>query len=181
MIRKAPWDTGISPKELIEFLEANPPGRALDLGCGTGTNAITIALHGWEVVGVDLSSIAILRARGKSFSAGTNITFYQGDVTKLDYLSGLFDFILDIGCFHAIPLDRRPAYENNLRRLLKTGGTYLLYTWLNLDGTPQTSIPREAEIRQLFDPSMELVKVERGIDTAGGHTSAWLTLRRKGR
>lgn len=181
LIKNAPWDTGISPKELISFLEANPPGRALDLGCGTGTNAITIALHGWQVVGVDLSSIAIWRARGKSLSAGTNITFSPGDVTKLDHLTDPFDFVLDIGCFHTIPLDRRQAYEKNLDRLLKPGGTFLLYTWVNLDDASPTSVPSESKIRQLFNSTMEIVTVEHGIDTAGGHTSAWFTLRRKGK
>jgi len=51
---KTPWDTGISPPELLKYLAESSPGHALDLGCGTGTNAITITKHGWQVVGVDL-------------------------------------------------------------------------------------------------------------------------------
>lgn len=181
LLSNSPWDTGISPKELLHFLETNPPGRALDLGCGTGTNAISIAQYGWEVVGVDLSSLAIWRARRKSLKAGTDITFCRGDVTKLDHLTGPFDLVLDIGCFHAIPVERRKAYEENLRRLLKPRGAFLLYTWMNIDETIRPSAPSEAEIRGLFDTTMEVVTIEHGIDTAGGHTSAWFTLRRKDR
>ena len=52
-----PWDSGVSPPELVAAVEgpqALPPGRALDLGCGTGTNAIYMARHGWDVTGADL-------------------------------------------------------------------------------------------------------------------------------
>lgn len=51
--RQTPWDTDITPPEVMEFIETVTPGRALDLGCGTGTNAITLANHGWDVIRVD--------------------------------------------------------------------------------------------------------------------------------
>ena len=62
LLGDTPWDTEISPPELINFLETHPPGRALDLGCGTGTNALTISSYGWEVIAVDASHLAIRRA-----------------------------------------------------------------------------------------------------------------------
>jgi methylase of polypeptide subunit release factors len=62
-LQKPVWDTGISPPELLDFIANHNPGRALDLGCGTGTNSITLAKHGWEVTGVDFVKRAINLAR----------------------------------------------------------------------------------------------------------------------
>ena len=63
--RQTPWDTQVTPPEVMEFIARTPPGKALDLGCGTGTNAIALARHGWRVTGVDFIPKAILAARGK--------------------------------------------------------------------------------------------------------------------
>jgi methylase of polypeptide subunit release factors len=64
---KTPWDTGITPPELRAVVESGQvrPGRALDLGCGTGTNVLYLAQHGFDVVGVDISSRAIAVAIGR--------------------------------------------------------------------------------------------------------------------
>jgi 2-polyprenyl-3-methyl-5-hydroxy-6-metoxy-1,4-benzoquinol methylase len=58
-----PWDTGVSPPELIKYLQRAAPGKALDVGCGTGTNLLTMASFGWTVVGIDLAWISVLKAR----------------------------------------------------------------------------------------------------------------------
>lgn len=64
--RQTPWDTQVTPPEVMEFIARTPPGKAVDLGCGTGTNAITLARHGWRVTGVDFVPKAILAARAKA-------------------------------------------------------------------------------------------------------------------
>ncbi|MGD2158455.1 MAG: methyltransferase domain-containing protein, partial [Anaerolineales bacterium] len=95
--RKPPWDTGVSPPELIKFIEENPPGKAIDMGCGTGTNVITLAQHGWEAMGVDFVARAIAKAQRKAEKARVDVSFFVADVTKLDRVSNSFDLILDIG------------------------------------------------------------------------------------
>ncbi len=72
--RQPRWDTGISPPELIAFLESHPASRALDLGCGTGTNAITMAGYGWQVTGVDFVGRAIRAGRRKAKAAASKLT-----------------------------------------------------------------------------------------------------------
>jgi SAM-dependent methyltransferase len=126
-LREPPWDTGISPPELTAFIDAHPPGRAVDLGCGNGTNAITLAQHGWQVTGVDFVSRAIRNAKKKARQMGLSINFQVEDVTRLKDINGPFDLILDIGCFHSLTEEGKSAYVHNIRRLLAPDGTFLMY------------------------------------------------------
>ena len=119
---KIPWDTGITPPELQVFVQTHPAGRALDLGCGTGTNAIFLAQQGWQVQGIDFAVKAITQAKRKAQQANVAVDFRIGDVTYLPN-TGPFDLILDIGCFHGLDDAKRLAYANNAKRLLTPDGT----------------------------------------------------------
>lgn len=127
-----PWDTGISPPELFEFINSHPPGRALDLGCGSGTNVVTLAQHGWQTVGLDYTWRALALARRKIRQSGVRADVYLADVSKPDFgLAGkllTFDLVLDIGCFHNLSPAGRQVYLLNLSHYLVPGGYYLLYT-----------------------------------------------------
>lgn len=133
-----PWDSGVTPPELFEFVKKHPPGRAIDLGCGTGTNVITLAQHGWDVIGVDFSRLAIQKARRKAEATKVKAQFKKGDVSKLQDIKGPFDLALDMGCFHNIN-EKQPDYLARLDELLAPNGYWLLYAHLNpADGTPST-------------------------------------------
>lgn len=174
---KTPWDTGISPPELLKFLTGSSPGRALDLGCGTGTNAITMTQHGWQVVGVDLSALAIRAAHRTAHHSGLEIDFRQEDVTRLASIEGPFDFALDIGCFHSLNAVGQHNYLRNLTRVLKPGGAYLIYTWLAGEGDSSSLGLTAADISTMFEPRFEIRSFERG--TEGHRTSAWYQMIRK--
>jgi cyclopropane fatty-acyl-phospholipid synthase-like methyltransferase len=126
-INHPPWDTGISPPELLDFIRSTPPGKALDLGCGSGTNALTLAKNGWHVTAVDFVAKAIRQARKKCRQEKCRIRFEVGDVTQLHQITCKFDFILDIGCFHSLDQSHIEAYARNVDRLLAYNGSYLLY------------------------------------------------------
>lgn len=127
---RPPWDSGITPPELLEFLQTCPAGRAIDLGCGTGTNVITLARLGWQVTGVDFIPAAIALARRKARQAGVNVDFRAGDVTRLDGINGSFDFALDLGCYHSLLEKERTAYLRQLDLVLAPMGTWFLYAFL---------------------------------------------------
>lgn len=175
-----PWDTGITPPEVVEAIEgpkALVPGRALDLGCGTGTNVLFLVRHGFEAVGVDFSTHAIERAREKA-EGTSGATFVEGDVTRLADLGveGPFDFVLDIGCFHSVRTSRRRAYVEGVARVARPGAVMMIFAWgpwLHLPGRPRT---REGEIRRRFDDVFALEHVLLGEEPPG---AAWFTLRRR--
>ena len=179
---RTPWDTGVTPPEVHAFLDGDPPpppGRALDLGCGTGTNPLFLAGRGWEVVGVDFSSVAIEAAELKLEASGApGVSFLRADVTQLagSGLHGPFDFVLDIGCFHSVPLAGRDAYVREVSRVARPGATLLMFAFgaaVHLPGRPRT---REGEIRRRFGGSFDLVRAELGTRPPG---AAWFTLRRR--
>ncbi len=114
--RRPPWDSGISPPELLDFISKHPAGRAIDLGCGTGTNVITLVQTGWQVVGIDFAPRAIQIAKQKIKSANIQADLRVGDVTKLNGIDGSFDLALDMGCFHGI--EQKLNYLTQLNRVL---------------------------------------------------------------
>lgn len=166
-----PWDTGVSPPELIQFLEDYPSGRALDLGCGTGTNALKIASYGWDVIGVDTSYLAIQRAREKAIGYTSKVDFQRLDVSRLKGIKGSFDLILDIGCFHSLSRVERERYIGRLAQLIHPQGTYLLYTWLGDGEDVESGPPTASEIQRSFSTTFDQIKEELGSERE--RVSAW--------
>jgi cyclopropane fatty-acyl-phospholipid synthase-like methyltransferase len=166
-----PWDSGISPPELLEFIQTHPAGKAIDLGCGTGTNVITLARAGWVVTGVDFAIPAIRMAKNKVKKAGVHASLRVGDVTKLHDVSGPFDLVLDLGCFHGLTQQGKQDYLTQLHRFLTPNGFWLLYTFLN-PGTPRSGHGlAEAEIESI-SAQFSLVSRRDGFDKRE-RTSAW--------
>jgi|AMZC01.1.fsa_nt_AMZC01001237.1_6 SAM-dependent methyltransferase len=185
----APWDSGIVPPEIVAWAEAaeragQPPGRALDLGCGTGTTSIYLAGRGWQVVGVDFAPNAIWRARRKARRAGVSgrTTFLSADVAHPDFLRDAepFDLLIDVGCLHGLTPEQRQRYAAHLARLSKPGATYLLYAFmprLGRDGRPM-GIDR-SEVETLLGAAFALIAYVPGQEVTTPVPSAWYTLRRR--
>ncbi len=177
---KPRWDTGVTPPEVVTLIENGSlkGTRALDLGCGTGTNAIYLARNGFQVVGVDFSPRAIATARDKAKREGVSADFHVGDVTRLDFLQEPFDFVLDIGCFHSVAAERRQAYAAEMARLARPGALFMLYAF-----SPRRLLLRDVgitveEVKKTFAKDFALERIEEGNDR-GEITSAWYWLKRK--
>jgi cyclopropane fatty-acyl-phospholipid synthase-like methyltransferase len=169
--RQPPWDTGISPPELLEFIQTHNPGRAIDMGCGTGTNVITLVRAGWDVTGVDFAPRAIKIARQKIHQAGIQANVLLRDATKLQGINGPFDLAFDLGCFHGIPQDEKPKYLERLDRILAPNGFWLMYGFLKSDPLHTGSGLLEADI-DLISSRLTLVSRRNGFDK-GDKRSAW--------
>jgi SAM-dependent methyltransferase len=186
---RTPWDSGIVPPEVIAWIESRearqePPGNALDLGCGTGTTSLFLAAHGWQVIGVDFVPQAIRRARRKARRQHVkgSATFHVGDVTRFTFLEpgATFDLVVDIGCLHSLLPDQQGKYADHLTPRLRPGATFLLYAFMPRlsEGGQRRGIDR-AVLTALFEPDFEIVDIIGGEDTADPRPSAWYTLRRK--
>ena len=98
-----PWDTGRPCKELIRVTEAgNFSGASvLEMGCGTGTNAVEMARRGYRVTAIDLVELAVEKGRRKAEAEGVLVDFHVGDFTKTE-LGGPHDCLFDLGLHHGI-------------------------------------------------------------------------------
>lgn len=175
--RRPPWDTGITPPELLEFIQTHRSGRAIDLGCGTGTNVITLVRAGWEVTGVDFAPRAIKMARQKLNEASIRARLLIRDVTKLQGINGPFDLAFDLGCFHGILQDRKPDYLEELDRLLAPNGFWLMYGFLKSDPLQTGSGLLDADI-DLISSRLTLLSRRDGFDQ-GDKRSAWFLYQKR--
>ena len=178
-----PWDSGVSPPELKELIEgpnARTPGKALDLGCGTGTNAVYMAQHGWAVTAVDFVPRAITMARAKSAAAKVAPRLILGDVTKLDDLKvgDGYSLVFDLGCLHAIPQARRDAYVSGVNSRSLPGADFLIWGFYARLNFATNAMLTAEEVEQRFGANWEIVRAWGG-EEPDRFPGRWYHLKRK--
>lgn len=109
---------------LAEIAPALAPGRALDLGCGEGADAVWLAGLGWDVVAVDIADTALARARSEAEARGLRIDFQQHDLSET-FPEGTFDLVSAQFFHSALPLDRTRIFAR-AANAVRPGGTLLI-------------------------------------------------------
>lgn len=172
---KTPWDTNVTPPEVVDLIEREnfPPGRALDLGCGTGTNAIYLAQHGFEVIGVDYVARAIEVARHKAQQQNARVEFRAADVLAPGALGKTCELILDIGCFHSIEPYGRVRYADNAYKWTHQGSLLMMYVFFPRKFFGRSIGVARDEMEKLFAADFILEKY------AADEKSAWYRWERK--
>ncbi|HEX6921006.1 MAG TPA: class I SAM-dependent methyltransferase [Actinomycetes bacterium] len=105
-------------------LRAPAGGRALDLGCGPGRNAVWLAQQGYRVDALDLSPAALDWGRERADEAGVEVDFVRASIFDWDVSEPAYDLVYDSGCFHHLPPHRRISYRSLLERTLAPGGAF---------------------------------------------------------
>ena len=170
LTKKAPWDSGISPPELYDFMAAHPAGRALDIGCGTGTNLITLVNAGWQAQGFDFSSQAIKLAKQKIKKAGMQIPVFTDDATQMKQVTSTFDLALDLGCFHGI--ENKAGYLKQLTRVLAPNGFWLIYGFFKSPAAPSGPGLVDSDLSLIEHHGLTLISRTDGFDKRE-RPSAW--------
>src|SRR6059036_2430128 len=100
--------------------------RILDLGTGPATQAMNLAKRGFDVIGTDISSSAIKKAKAAAKAAGLAIEFHVDDILTSKLPAGFVDVIIDRGVFHVLPPEKRSVYVDTVLRILRPHGWLLL-------------------------------------------------------
>ena len=146
-----PWDIG-HPQSVFEALikdEEIKPGKALDIGCGRGDNAIMLAINGCDVTGIDIVEDAINDAKAKAIKHHVKVNFVVGNVLQMDrfFTEAEFDIIIDSGLFHVMTDEERPVFAWQIHRVLKPGGKYFMLCFS--DKEPGDYGPRRISIAEI--------------------------------
>jgi SAM-dependent methyltransferase len=157
-----PWDIG-HPQPAFARLAARGAlaGQVLDVGCGTGEQTLLAASSGARALGVDLSPLAIERARAKAADRGITARFEVADALSLGDLELTFDTVTDSGLFHVFDDESRVRYVASLASVLRPAGR--LYLMCFSDRQPGSFGPRRVsqdELRAAFGDGWTIIAIE---------------------
>ena len=158
-----PWDGHPLAKGLRNLVEGGamtplPPGKVLDVGCGTGDNSVYLAQHGWHVTAVDFAPKALELARAKAAASEVSVDFVRADITRLTSgeVGGGFALAVDSGCLHGMSDADRAGYARGINAVTEPDAHLLVVAFspgalLGVRGIDQ------GDIEQLFSPCWKLV------------------------
>ena len=174
-MQREDWDVRYSERGLLWSAEPNrslvaevaglAPGRALDLACGEGRNALWLAERGWEVTGVDFSPVAIEKARSRSADVGATVEFVCADLLEYRPEPEAFDLVVVL--YLQLPADERSAVLSTAAAALTRGGTLLVVGHDLLNLTEGVGGPSDPGVLYTPDdivadlPGLEVQKAER--------------------
>ncbi|MBI3830590.1 MAG: class I SAM-dependent methyltransferase [Planctomycetes bacterium] len=176
-----PWDSGLPSPELVRVLDAGLlPGKTLlEIGCGTGTNALELARRGYTVTAFDYVEQAVEAARAKSKAAGVKIELKVGDATK-DNHGGPYDVIFDRGVYHHVRRMNLKGFLTTVEHASRKGTR-----WLSLAGNAKEKheygppTVSEKDLRAELEPLFKIIDLREfrfGTDKEEFRPLAWSIL-----
>lgn len=176
---QAPWDIG-RPQPEVETLVADGrfQGRILDVGCGTGHNAMLLAEAGYDVTAIDFVERAVAQARAAADARDLHLHWRVGDALQLPSLvKGQFDTVLDSGVFHVFGDEDRATYVKHLAAVTVPGGLVHVIVFSDKEGGDDgPRRVRRAELEAAFKDGWRLdsmVQTRYGIRSRPEGAKAW--------
>ncbi len=161
-----PWDIGRPQREFVRLEESGKiAGAVLDVGCGSGENALFRTGRGPPGVGVASAPTAIAIARRRAAERGLATTFLVMDALDLQGIGRTFDTVVDSGLFHTLSDPDRPRFVRSVAGILRPGGTYYMLAFSDLE-PGDFSLPRRVskkEIRAAFSEGWRIDGIRAAI------------------
>ena len=168
---------------LIEFVSSGriAPTQTLEIGAGTGTNAIWLAERGFDVLGIDVASLAAKRATAKLGDRDLRCRFATLDFLAASPPEGPFQFAFDRGCFHVFDEpEERARFAAQVAAALVPGGQWLSLIGSTEGGAREVGPPRRSarEVATAVEPALEIVEL-RTAEFRAHDVKAWCCLSRR--
>jgi len=180
----APWEVGRPQPEVLALAEGGLfTGRVLDIGCGSGENALMLAARGLTVLGIDQIESVIQQARDKAAARKLSAHFKVHDALNLAALGETFDTVLDSAVFHGFSDSERPRYAAGVASVLRIGGRMAMICFSEAEtreGGPRRVTQKE--IRDTFAAGWaidEIRPIRYAAHLYGDGARCWLTLMRR--
>lgn len=181
-----PWDTGVVDVHLAGVLARHgiEPGKALEIGCGTGTNTIWLAKHGFKMTGVDIAPNAIAKAEAKAAAAGVKCKLFVGDFLVDEVPGAPYRFVYDRGVFHVFEARaKQTRFASRVAQLLRPRGIWHSIIG-STDGRPrQVGPPRVSAgaIVSAVEPHFEILELSSTTFDRESHRDirAWILVARR--
>jgi SAM-dependent methyltransferase len=178
-----PWDTGKPEPLLVEFVTLGRirPTRTLEIGTGTGTNALWLAERGFDVLGIDVATLAIERAIAKLDGRDLHCRFAALDFLVASPPEGSFEFVFDRGCFHVFDEpEERARFAARVAATLVPGSLWLSFIGSTEGGLREMGPPQRSarEVVLAIEPALEIVEL-RAAEFRDHGAKAWFCLSRR--
>ncbi len=157
---RPPWEIGRPQPAFVELLRRGDlkQGSVLDVGCGTGENALFFAQNGFLVTGVDVAENALEVARSRSAERGLKVGFKQENALSLDFKGDDFDNVIDSGLFHTFSDEDRPIFTAEIARVLRSDGRYFMLCFSEKEPTGWGG-PRRVTRKEIEDAFLPLFHI----------------------
>ena len=139
-----------------------PPGRALDAGCGHGSEAIWLAARGWQVTAVDFSATALSHGRSTAATLGPavaeRIDWVEGDLARWSPEASVYDLVISLYVHMAGPVEE---WVSRLASGVAPGGTLLLVGHLPIDPTTGAETPAAGQVQVTVEAALTVLDPRR--------------------
>lgn len=154
-----PWSHKEPTLFLAEICRRRGPGKALDIGCGAGTDSLFLAQQGWDVTSLDFMPKALEYTQQRATEAGVSVTPVEADITDWEP-PHKYDLVLDHGLLHNMDPVRYAAYRECVLQALADDGEFVLLHWHPLyegqaNGKMGPTRVNRKDIKAFFAPELQ--------------------------